>query len=120
MENLFTNSIQVKQSELFDRLGSWSSGSIGNDLFDLIKKLELKNKPLGKIIEKPQVGIKTGSNSCFIYDNENIPEQFKKSKLLKDYLVGREVKRYQPAISSNKIIAPYIFEDSQLKLVEEK
>ena len=119
VENLFTNAIQVKQSELFDRLGSWSTGSVGNGLFDLIKKLELKNKPLGEIIEKPQVGIKTGSNSCFIFENENIPESIKNSKLLKEYLVGREVKRYQPSISSNKVLAPYVFKDSQLKLVEE-
>ena len=119
VENLFTNSIQVKQSELFERLGSWSSGSVGNKLFDLIKKLELNNKPLGDIIKKPQVGIKTGSNSCFIFENENIPESIDKSKLLKEYLVGREVKRYQPTITSNKVLAPYIFKDSQLKLVDE-
>jgi len=63
VENNFQNSIEVIQSEIFKRLGSWSTGSLDNNLFSLIRKIEDENKKLSEIIDKPQVGIKTGSNT---------------------------------------------------------
>lgn len=117
VENLFSNAIDVKQSELFERLGSWSMGSVDDSLFKLIKKLEKKNEQLGKLIEKPQVGIKTGANGSFIFDKTNIPLEISNSGLLNDYLVGREVKRYRPTITTNKIFFPYKKNGDRLELI---
>lgn len=119
VENLFSNAISVKQSEMFDRLGSWSTGSVDDVFFKLIKKLEKKNEKLENLIEKPQVGIKTGANSSFIFNKESVPLEISNSKLLKDYLVGREVKRYRPTNPINKIFFPYIKEGDRLELVNE-
>lgn len=44
VENNFQNSIEVIQSEIFKRLGSWSTGSLDNKLFSLIRKIEDENK----------------------------------------------------------------------------
>ena len=107
VENNFQNSIDVSQSEIFQRLGSWSTGSLDNSLFSLIQKIEDQNRKLSEVIEKPQVGIKTGSNSSYILNKNEIPESIKKSSLLKDYLVGREVKKYSPTQTANKIVFPY-------------
>jgi type I restriction-modification system DNA methylase subunit len=120
VENLFSNAIDVKQAEIFERLGSWSTGSVDDSLFKLIKKLEKENEQLGKLIERPQVGIKTGSNGSFIFDKKNIPLEINDSKLLNDYLVGREVKRYRPTNTVNKIFFPYKKEGNRLELVNEE
>ncbi len=118
-ENLIFNSINVKQIELFERLGSWTSDGVGDEMFNLIKKLEIKFKPLELVIKKPQVGIKTGSNSAFIFDKDEIPIKIKESKLLKEYLVGREVKRYGTASTANVILAPYNFKNGKLELIKD-
>ncbi len=107
VENNFQNSIDVNQSEIFQRLGSWSTGSLDNSFFTLIKKIVNHNRKLSEVIEKPQVGIKTGSNSSYILNKNEIPETIKNSILLKDYLVGREVKKYSPIQTINKIVFPY-------------
>ena len=120
VENLFSNAIDVKQSEIFERLGSWSTGSVDDGFFRLIKKLEKQNEQLANLIEKPQVGIKTGANASFIFNKESIPFEITKSKLLKDYLVGREVKRYRPTDTVNKILFPYLKEGNRLELVNEE
>ena len=104
VENNFQNSIEVIQSEIFKRLGSWSTGSLDNKLFSLIRKIEDENKKLSELIDKPQVGIKTGSNTSYIINKEEVPEEIKNSVLLKEYLVGREVKKYNPIDTANKIV----------------
>ena len=120
VENLFSNAIDVKQSEIFERLGSWSTGSVDDGFFRLIKKLEKQNEQLANLIEKPQVGIKTGANASFIFNKESIPLEITNSKLLKDYLVGREVKRFRPTDTVNKILFPYLKEGNRLELVNEE
>ncbi|MBI9037184.1 MAG: N-6 DNA methylase [Bacteroidales bacterium] len=118
VDNNFMNSKQVNQMDLFARLGSWTNGSVGDDLFNLIHKIEKTNSVLSQIIEKPQVGIKTGANACYIFPKTDIPNSLKKSVLLQNYLIGREVKRFQPTISSNKILCPYLStSDSRLELI---
>ena len=109
IDSNFKNAIEVNQLDLFARLGSWSNGSIGVGLFDLFHKIEKSNSILAKLVDKPQVGIKTGANSCYIYSKNKIPSSIKNSTLLQDYLIGREVKRYQPTITSNQILCPYIY-----------
>jgi type I restriction-modification system DNA methylase subunit len=120
VENLFSNAIDVKQSEIFERLGSWSTGSVDDGFFKLIKKLEKQNEQLASLIEKPQVGIKTGANASFIFNKDSIPLEINNSKLLKDYLVGREVKRFRPTDTVNKILFPYVKEGNRLELVNEE
>ncbi|MCD8423902.1 BREX-1 system adenine-specific DNA-methyltransferase PglX [Tenacibaculum dicentrarchi] len=119
VENLFSNALDVKQSEIFERLGSWSTGSVDDSFFKLIKKIESQNEKLSDLIEKPQVGIKTGANASFIFSKEQIPQDISNSKLLNDYLVGREVKRYRPSKPLNKILFPYTKKGNRLELVNE-
>lgn len=120
VENNFQNSIEVIQSEIFKRLGSWSTGSLDNKLFSLIRKIEDENKKLSEVIDKPQVGIKTGSNTSYIMNKEEVPEEIKNSVLLKEYLVGREVKKYNPIDTANKIVFPYEQSENQvLALIED-
>lgn len=107
VQNNFQNSIDVNQSDLFRRLGSWTIGSVDDSLFSLLKKIENNNKKLSEVIKRPQVGIKTGLNSSYIINKAEIPEAIKNSTLLKDYLIGREVKKYAPTETANKIIFPY-------------
>ncbi|WP_426431415.1 Eco57I restriction-modification methylase domain-containing protein [Winogradskyella sp. HB-48] len=120
VQNNFQNSIEVNQSEIFKRLGSWSTGSLDNKLFSILKKLEDENKKLSEIIEKPQVGIKTGSNASYIIKKEEVPKEIENSILLKDYLVGREVKKYSPIETANKTVFPYKESNNQgLTLIED-
>ena len=120
VENNFQNSIEVIQSEIFKRLGSWSTGSLDNKLFSLIRKIEDENKKLSEVIDKPQVGIKTGSNTSYIMNKEEVPEEIENSVLLKEYLVGREVKKYNPIDTANKIVFPYEQSENQvLALIED-
>ena len=120
VDNQFKNSIEVLQSELFDKLGSWTSGSSNDDLFNLIKKINTNHPTLQNLNLKPQVGIKTGLNSVYIFNNQEIPETLINEKLLKDYVVGREVKRYGFISGNNKILFPYEFneKESNLKLIK--
>ncbi len=119
VQNNFQNSIEVIQSEIFKRLGSWSTGSVNNKLFSIIRKIEDENKKLAEVIDKPQVGIKTGSNTSYIINKEQVPELIKNSVLLKEYLVGREVKKYNPIDTANSIVFPYEqLEDQALALIE--
>ncbi|WP_289039182.1 N-6 DNA methylase [uncultured Zobellia sp.] len=120
VENNFQNSIKVVQSEIFKRLGSWSTGSLDNKLFSLIRKIENENKKLSEVIDKPQVGIKTGSNTSYIINKEEVPTEIINSVLLKEYLVGREVKKYNPIDTGNKIVFPYEqSENKVLALIED-
>jgi type I restriction-modification system DNA methylase subunit len=119
--NNFINTSIVNQIELFSRLGSWTGGSVGDKLYKIFSKIEKDNIELIKQIEKPQVGIKTGANSCYIFPIQNTPEALLHSTLLKKYLVGREVKRYQPAICSNNILSPYkLNRENSLELIIDK
>jgi hypothetical protein len=119
VDNLFPNAISIPQSELFDRLGSWKGGATGDKLYNLYKALETRLPSLGQVIDKPQVGIKTGSNGCYIFKNSLIPDELEHSELLKDYVIGREVKRYGPIFPQQKILFPYKNSDSGLKLINE-
>jgi hypothetical protein len=107
VSNQFRSAIKVLQIELFEKLGSWSNGSNNEDVFNLFKKIIKRNKKLIEIIEKPQVGIKTGLNSVYIHPKNNIPHLLVHSKITADYVVGREVKRYCPVNCNNLIILPY-------------
>jgi len=120
IENNFVNSVNVKQSELFSKLGSWTAGVQDDKLFNLFNKITSKNKKLEDFDLKPQVGIKTGLNAVFIFKPKDVPSIIDKSALLKDYLGGRDIKRYGITSNNNKILFPYIIDEKTniLKLVE--
>ena len=121
IERNFSNMIKVKQSELFTKLGSWTAGVQSDDLFDLFNKITRHNKKLEDFNLKPQVGIKTGLNSVFIFKTKEVPEDLKNSLLLKDYLGGRDIKRYGAISNNSKIIFPYIHDDKSkaFKLIDD-
>ncbi|HLF52913.1 Eco57I restriction-modification methylase domain-containing protein [Flavobacterium sp.] len=118
IDNLFVGTEKIKQAEVFERLGSWESGSVGNSLYDTIKKIKKNHTSLSKLNIKPQVGIKTGSNSVYIHNSKNIPIELEKSQILKPYILGREVKKYSNIFPENKIIFPYELNDKNYKLIE--
>ena len=117
INNLFVGTEKIKQTEVFDRLGSWESGSVDNSLYDTIKKIQKHHTSLSKLNIKPQVGIKTGSNSVYIHNSKNIPTELEKSKILKPYILGREVKKYSNIVPENDIIFPYELIDKNYKLL---
>ena len=112
IHNNFSNSIDVKQTDLFSKLGSWTSGVQDDQLFNLFSKITKRNKKLEEFDLKPQVGIKTGLNSVFIFKPNEIPNIIQNSILLKEYLTGRDVKRYGTISNVNRIIFPYILDDN--------
>lgn len=120
VDNLFSGALKVNQSELFDRLGSWTSGATDEGLFNLLKRIQENFNPLSEIVAKPQVGIKTGSNSSYIFPSNDVPKVLDGSPLIQNYLIGREVKRYKPAIAKNKILIPYTSGGRNLELVNIK
>ena len=53
-------------------------------------------------------------------NKEEVPEEIENSVLLKEYLVGREVKKYNPIDTANKIVFPYEQSENQvLALIED-
>lgn len=118
IENYFNGLITVNQDDIFRRLGSWTTGSIKDGLFDLIKMLEEKNSTLLKLIGKPEVGIKTGFNSAYIYNSESLPQEVEGNDFLVNYIIGREVKKYNGDNYHHKILFPYIREGSKLDLIK--
>jgi predicted type IV restriction endonuclease len=67
----------------------------------LLKKIQIAGIPLGKYVEgKIFYGIKTGLNKAFVIDEKTrkklIQEDPKSAEIIKPFLVGKDVKRYQP------------------------
>lgn len=108
---------KVPQTELFKRLGSWSSDS--NEKYDFFKSLGNRCKKLSDLKIRPQVGIKTGLNSAYIYKNDEVPNELKNSNLLKPYILGKEVKRYFDIESSHYLFLPYFETEERLILIED-
>jgi len=112
IDNNFINAVRVKQSELFAKLGSWTSGVQDDRLFNLFHKITSQHKKLEDFDLKPQVGIKTGLNSVFIFKPKEVPDKIQISILLKEYLSGRDIKRYGTVSNNNKILFPYSLDDN--------
>ncbi len=85
----------------------WSlSDDRTQELLDKIKKLGM---PLGEYVkEKIYYGIKTGLNEAFVIDAETrarlIAEDKKSKEIIKPFLLGRDLKRYQPPVSDIYLI----------------
>jgi type I restriction-modification system DNA methylase subunit/REP element-mobilizing transposase RayT len=104
----------VPQKEVFERLGSWTNNN-NESKFELFKRVKNRFKPL---ISRPQVGIKTGLNSAYIFDKDEIPTELKSSHFLRPYLLGKEVKRYASIVPQYKVFLPYEFINEKLVLME--
>lgn len=75
----------------------------------LLSKLKSKGKPLGEYVDgKIFRGILTGFNNAFVIDNETrkrlIDEDFKSAEIIKPFLSGRDIKRYQTPTIDRHII----------------
>jgi len=91
------NHYPVNQKELDD--SGWSLA--GGGVQELLSKLKEVGVPLGEYVQgKIYYGIKTGLNKAFVIDAETrdrlIAEDPKSEEIIKPFLAGKDVKRYQP------------------------
>ncbi|SPD75866.1 conserved hypothetical protein [uncultured Desulfobacterium sp.] len=75
----------------------------------VLDKLRKTGVPLGEYVNgKIYYGIKTGLNEAFVIDNETleklIAEDPKSAEVIKPFLAGRDIKRYQPLFSEKHVI----------------
>ena len=75
----------------------------------VLDKLRKTGVPLGEYVDgKIYYGIKTGLNEAFVIDSstrdELITEDPKSAELIKPFLAGRDLKRYQPPCSEQYLI----------------
>jgi len=104
-EYVDNNQYPVNQRTLNDK--GWSLTDEQTD--KLIKKINSKGIPLGKYAaEKIYRGILTGLNKAFVIDEETknrlIEEDPKSVDLIKPFLSGKDIKRYQPLRAEKYII----------------
>jgi hypothetical protein len=75
----------------------------------LLDKLKKKGQPLGEYVKgKIYYGIKTGLNEAFVIDavtrEKFIAQDPSSAELIKPFLAGRDIKRYQPPVSDKYLI----------------
>ncbi len=82
---------------------------VGDEEVKLLKKLRENAVPLGEYVGgKIYYGIKTGLNEAFVIDeatkNRLIARDPKSAEIIKPFLAGRDIKRYQPPHSDKYLI----------------
>ena len=87
--------------------GGWSL--VSSDIQALLEKININSIPLEKYVDgKIYYGIKTGLNEAFVIDSNTrdrlIAEDPKSAELIKPFLIGRDIKRYQPPQSKRFLI----------------
>jgi type I restriction-modification system DNA methylase subunit len=100
------NKISVEQNSLDDK--GWNASSDTEQ--KLLKKLNVAGVPLGKYVnDKVYYGIKTGLNEAFVIDEATkeklIKEHKSSAELIRPFLGGRDIKRYQPPVSDKFLIS---------------
>ncbi len=90
----------------FDDAG-WSL--VSSDVQRLLEKLDQNSVPLEQYVHgKIYYGIKTGLNEAFVIDQETrdrlIAEEPKSEEIIKPFLIGRDIKRYQSPDSQRYLI----------------
>jgi len=95
----------IKQTSLDD--GGWSLSD--EQTQNLLTKLKATGIPLEEYVKvKICYGIKTGLNEAFVIDSHTrkrlIAEDPKSKELIKPFLLGRDIKRYQPPQSDTFLI----------------
>lgn len=96
------------QADLLPDTGWTLSESIAQQL---LEKLKNTGTPLGEYVEgKIYRGVLTGLNKAFVIDEATkeqlITEDPRSAEVIKPFLAGRDVKRYQPA-QSDKYLNPF-------------
>lgn len=99
------NSFPVVRASLEDK--GWSLANKQSQ--SLLDKLRTVGIPLGEYVEgKIYYGIKTGLNEAFVIDKATrdklIQEDPKSAEIIKPFLLGRDIKRYQPPDSNKYLI----------------
>lgn len=98
------NKQQFCQKQLNDN--GWNLGTEGEQ--ELLKKLQNTGVPLGEYVKgKIYRGVLTGLNVAFVIDeatkNQLIAEDGKSAEIIKPFLAGRDIKRYE-VLKSNKYL----------------
>ena len=83
---------------------------IGNSISNLIIRIESNSVKLENLNLLPLVGIKTGYNEGFIKSNTNYS---------RDYIFGRDIKKYSALNSDTQIFFPYKFNEDKYELINE-
>jgi NOL1/NOP2/fmu family ribosome biogenesis protein len=99
------NNYKVNQLTLDD--SGWSLADEATQA--LLDKLKGKGVPLGEYVRgKIYYGIKTGLNEAFVIDAQTrerlIAEDPKSTELIKPFLAGRDIKRYQQPVNDKYLI----------------
>ncbi|HAK89305.1 MAG: hypothetical protein A2X55_07385 [Nitrospirae bacterium GWB2_47_37] len=99
------NSFAIEKSSLDDK--GWSL--VNKQSQNLLNKLRKAGSPLGEYVKgKIFYGIKTGLNEAFVIDEETknrlIKEISKSKEMIKPFLLGRDVKRYESPQSERYLI----------------
>ncbi len=100
-----TKRYEVTQEKLDDE--GWSLAS--NEEQRLLEKLKSKGIPLGEYVKgKIYRGVLTGLNEAFVISKEKrdelISKDLKSTELIKPFLEGKDIKRYEPLITSKFLI----------------
>ena len=98
------NQYDVRLNALDD--SGWSLAN--QDIQDVLDKIRKIGVPLGKYVDgKIYRGVLTGLNEAFVIDNVTrrklIADDPKSAEVIKPFLLGRDIKRYQP-VSGNKYV----------------
>ncbi|MCX5813822.1 MAG: Eco57I restriction-modification methylase domain-containing protein, partial [Proteobacteria bacterium] len=100
-----SNSYNINQTTLDDK--GWSLSDDRTQL--LLAKIRKQGVPLGEYVKgKIYRGVLTGLNEAFVIDAQTreqlIAEDPKSAELIKPFLLGRDVKRYQPPATKQFLI----------------
>ncbi|MBK9097563.1 MAG: Eco57I restriction-modification methylase domain-containing protein [bacterium] len=98
-------SFKIKRENLLP--SGWNL--VSNDKSNLLNKISEQGIPLVEYVdEKIFYGIKTGLNKAFVIDEETkerlIKDDPKSAEVIKPFLAGRDIKRYEPLIGENYLI----------------
>jgi predicted type IV restriction endonuclease len=121
-EYITKNQFSVRQTDLEDK--GWSLS--GEMTQNLLTKLRSKGIPLGEYVNgKIYYGIKTGLNEAFVIDAETrarlIAEDDRSAELIKPFLAGRDIKRYEtPKAEKFLILMPKGWTRKMMRGREEK
>ena len=99
------HSFKIKKASLSDK--GWSL--VSEDVQSLLDKLKAIGKPLGKYVKgKIYRGVTTGLNEAFVIDKKIkdrlIKEDLKSAELIKPFLLGKDIKRYELHIQNRYLI----------------
>ncbi len=105
MEYSSSNAYPVSYTGLDDK--GWSL--VDKKTQALLDKIKARGVPLDEYVDgRIYYGIKTGLNEAFVIDRETrerlIAEDSKSAEIIKPFLAGRDIKRYQPLHSDRFLI----------------